>query len=452
MAATWERLAFSDDIKPATEIEVLELGTATYDDVQDFINFFGSRTVVDGGGAITDNGDGTAAVAALKAWCKTSHSDTATGVFFDYAGGNTAELTDLTTNYIFLDYNEGTPQLVVSTVVNTYGSMQDHIRLGTVYRDGLRLHTVKAASYIAAPQKYHMHFVEDEGAHRVSGMIATSTGTRNLSITAGAIYRGIDRNTTLAFDTSRTGTADADEVNKLHDADGDFTTGDVGKSVWNVDDSSYVNVTAYVDSGELTLAVDGFPDGNEAYLMDWWTYWYYDGAAWVAVEAQTQIDNAQYNNIAAGLANLVANRFGVHWVYMDLEGHHFHVIYGQGNYTAVQAEEAAVPSMLPNIVTGFCTIIAKIICQQGTDVLTIAYPWTSTFATSLATDHGSLAGLGDDDHTQYLLRAATDVSTDGWVINEDDMASDDDTKVPTQQSVKAYVDAEIAKAIAMGTL
>lgn len=37
----------------------------------------------------------------------------------------------------------------------------------------------------------------------------------------------------------------------------------------------------------------------------------------------------------------------------------------------------------------------------------------------------------------------TDTSTAGWgfVIDEDDMRSDLDTKVPTQQSVKAYVDA-----------
>ena len=39
---------------------------------------------------------------------------------------------------------------------------------------------------------------------------------------------------------------------------------------------------------------------------------------------------------------------------------------------------------------------------------------------------------------------ATDASGYGWVIDEDDMTSDSATKVPTQQSVKAYVDAEIA--------
>lgn len=38
------------------------------------------------------------------------------------------------------------------------------------------------------------------------------------------------------------------------------------------------------------------------------------------------------------------------------------------------------------------------------------------------------------------LNTATDVSGKSWVIDEDAMGSDDATKVPTQQSVKAYVD------------
>jgi len=38
------------------------------------------------------------------------------------------------------------------------------------------------------------------------------------------------------------------------------------------------------------------------------------------------------------------------------------------------------------------------------------------------------------------LNADTDISANGWVLDEDNMASDDATKVPTQQSVKAYVD------------
>ncbi|MFY9328397.1 MAG: hypothetical protein WAO76_10320 [Georgfuchsia sp.] len=61
--------------------------------------------------------------------------------------------------------------------------------------------------------------------------------------------------------------------------------------------------------------------------------------------------------------------------------------------------------------------------------------------------------LFEDD---AVLVADTDVSGAGWVLDEDDMASDDATKCPTQQSVKAYVDAQIAlvlkKAGILGTL
>jgi hypothetical protein len=45
--------------------------------------------------------------------------------------------------------------------------------------------------------------------------------------------------------------------------------------------------------------------------------------------------------------------------------------------------------------------------------------------------------------TDAVLATTTDVSTDSWVLDEDNMASDDDTKVPTQQSVKAYVDSAV---------
>ncbi len=48
----------------------------------------------------------------------------------------------------------------------------------------------------------------------------------------------------------------------------------------------------------------------------------------------------------------------------------------------------------------------------------------------LQTDDSNTVHVDDDDASQY-----------GFVIDEDNMASDDDTLLPTQQSVKAYVDA-----------
>ena len=63
------------------------------------------------------------------------------------------------------------------------------------------------------------------------------------------------------------GAADSDEANKLHDADGAFTAAMVGATVWNVTDETYTTVSAFVDSGELTLTDDIMVDGDETYII-----------------------------------------------------------------------------------------------------------------------------------------------------------------------------------------
>jgi hypothetical protein len=63
---------------------------------------------------------------------------------------------------------------------------------------------------------------------------------------------------------------------------------------------------------------------------------------------------------------------------------------------------------------------------------------------SLAVATSALAGLESAaDKTRLDKTVLTDdinVKANSWVIDEDDLSSDLDTKVPTQQSVKAYVD------------
>ena len=403
----------------ATDVEVSELSTATYDDVQDYISFFGDRTLLSGG-VISDNGDGTAAMASCTAWLKVSDSDTAVGVFLNFAGDGSIALTDQLTSHIYLDYNGGTPQVVVATDMATHGFKQDHLHLATVFREGTTLHIHPSDKLgIGRMGRINMHHSEESVAHRANGIVTSGTGTRQLAVTAGVLYEGLNRHTSLPFDTSRSGTADFNEANKLHDAGADFAATDVGKSVHNTTDDVYGLITAFIDSTELTLATDAFPDGNEAYHVDWWSYWYYDGdlgpAAWVEVPGTTQIDNVQYNAVATGLANLTANRYGVHWVFMDIDGTHLHIVYGQGNYKANEAEEAGVPSSLPDIVTNYSFLIAKIINQQGTNTLITAYPWFDTLPSTMATDHGSLGGLEDvADHAYALLHNGTRALSGAW--------------------------------------
>lgn len=68
---------------------------------------------------------------------------------------------------------------------------------------------------------------------------------------------------------SRTGTADEDKSNALvDDAKTQFVdVVDIGKVIYNTDDRTWAVVTAFVDTGELTLSKDIMVDGDENYQM-----------------------------------------------------------------------------------------------------------------------------------------------------------------------------------------
>lgn len=68
---------------------------------------------------------------------------------------------------------------------------------------------------------------------------------------------------------------------------------------------------------------------------------------------------------------------------------------------------------------------------------------TSAASVSIDITESQINNLG----TIVTLNADTDVSGNSWVIDEDNMTSNLDTKVPTQQSVKAYVDAAVTGAL-----
>lgn len=103
-------------------------------------------------------------------------------------------------------------------------------------------------------------------------------------------------------------------------------------------------------------------------------------------------------------------------------------VVGGGGYTDEQAQDA-VGGILSAEFTyddaGNAISINSISADKITDGSTNK-AFTATEKTNLAK-----ATLNDD----------TDISANSWVIDEDNMSSDSATKVPTQQSVKAYVDA-----------
>lgn len=116
------------------------------------------------------------------------------------------------------------------------------------------------------------------------GLLIDDPDAKNISIVGNEICAcsgwGINNNNSFStnrrievtgnvlIDNAITGTADQDEANKLHDADGAFTVSMVGQVVKNTDDVTEGVITGFVDSGELDLDSDVFPDGDEAYSIN----------------------------------------------------------------------------------------------------------------------------------------------------------------------------------------
>lgn len=332
-------LSFGD----ASSGAMARIAGSTYSTIQHMQDIFHS-TGVSTGGTITDDGDGTITVAAGTGLIRATDSDVAQILWTDWSaesGANVA-LTDNDMNYIYVEYNAGSPQVVATTTVRTDDNT--NVLLGTIYREGTTLHITETAKPQVGDHALRMinRLKAVAPYARESGGILSETGTRNIAVTAGTWWHGLTKFTTSSLDTSVSGT---------------------------------------------------------------FRYFYRDGATgWTEVTAQTQIDNTQYDNNSGTLATLSNNKYGVHWVYLGQDSDYY-VLYGQGDYTRSEAENADAPaSNPPHFAESHAKLIGKIVILKSASTFTSVISAFDTFLnTSTAQDHGSLSGLTDDDHTQYSL-------------------------------------------------
>lgn len=321
---------------------------STYESVQDWVNTTQSSGKISGGG-FTDNANGSITVGAGKGFIRATDDELAEVMFFDWAENVNVALTDNSANYIIVTY--GSPSTISATVTKSDGNNRNVILLGKVFRVGTELHFVEAGMVLSEATKRVLTFVTQVHGEvvRASGSVVSEVATRYIATTDGVVFGGLTRITLSGIDTSGAPTFEY---------------------------FSYIN-GAWTDSDE------------------------------------SQIDNTQYNKMtpegSESLDSLTSNRYGVHWVYVCSDGH-VQVVYGQGNYTLIGSELAQPPSGLPAQISEFSFLAAKIIIQEGTSTFhSLESAYDTFFTPAGAADHGELAGLADDDHTQYHndARAAT---------------------------------------------
>lgn len=294
------------------------------------------------GGEVTDNADGTVAVAAASMCLRATDSDSAEMWITSTIAVASLALTDNTMHWIYAEYNGGAPQIVAVTSERT--DINTNAIIATVYREGTTAHiTDRRVPVGGTSQKASARWLETRGATHASGSAISETGTRNFALTAGNFWLGLQEVNTGPFDSSG---------------------------------------------------------------ADRFSAFYRDGiGGWTEQTAQAALSNTQYDDGSGVLASLSGTRKAVHWLYCTVEGETW-VIYGRGNYTTNQAANATPPAdNPPAFAEQHAFLVGKVTVERNAAVfLAIESAFVQVFAPGAVTSHSDLSNLTvDGDHTNLSL-------------------------------------------------
>ena len=339
----------------ADAITIDVIGSPSIDNVEEFhSNILSAGTLcID---LITDGGDGTITVSSGSGFIRAIDLDSAPLLSFEWASSSSIAINDDVLTYVYLDYNGGSPIIKTTTDRNDI-SDNCEVCIGHAYKESgsLTIHTrTGGLNTCDITRRIDRRIKDLRNFERSSGMVTSESGVRNITITAGEGWRGLDRFTTLAQNTSGSG--------------------------------------------------------------DTFTYWYRDGGGgWTKVIDQTQIDNTQYDDGSGTLQTLNTNKYGVHWVFLCNDGH-IDIVYGQGDYKLAEAQIAEVPSGLPDKINKFDLIIAKIIIKKNDATFTeVATAFEIFFPRSEVINHNDLGNLdgGKVDEYYHLENVEHSALVDG---------------------------------------
>jgi hypothetical protein len=327
------------------DAKMARIGTPTYPTIQNMQDTFHSSGSIDFAG-ITDAGGGNIDVPAGSGLIRATASATAQLLSFDWPASSGLAIPSDTIRYVGIEYNAGSPQVTVRTT-NNFNYYTDFI-LGTIINEGGVLH-IENAGHVVGDHANTMiqRIVETVGIARANnngGIILSETGTRNVAMSAGVLWERLSKFTISALDTS---------------------------------------------------------------VADTFDRYYRDGVGGHTKQSsQTQWNNTQYDDGTGTLATLGANKYGVQWFYVSLEAELVSMFGTVEHNSLAEAEDENPPTDLPNRLVEHSILIGSIIFVKSAGTASIVRSaFDSPLGGAVVTDHGSLGGLSDDDHSQYALLA-----------------------------------------------
>ena len=342
-----------------SQMDLQRSGNSTYHSVQDWLNTYSAGMVR--GGVIASADASKITVTAGNGLFAIGTLDTDPIAFADWASLDATAVTDQRVTWVAANYNSGTPTITLYTgatsldsTVPTAINYQDVFPLGYVTRNGTELYVTNnprrmqdVVGGLNARFYQTLPLARDE---KLGGLILGETGTRNITLSGGALWDRSNKFTINSIDTSGAGV---------------FST-------W------------YRNSG------NGFIETENV-------------KAW---------PNTQYDNGSGTLQTVAANRFANQWWYLSTEGR-LAMLYGRAIYTtATLAAAGQAPATLPLPIATHYRLIARVTFQGSAATYTaIDSAFSNTFATSAASTHNNLTGLQGGTAGEYYHLNSNQYST-----------------------------------------
>lgn len=292
----------------------------------------------------TNNGDGTANIASGVSLLRTSVSMFSNLNEYNISAVTNQTFTDNATNYVYSDYNGGTPIISVttdSTQINTLTTtlMYSVVRVGTsLYYNNFIGQNVDSNGKLRRRLSTIERFAYGNGA-------VISATNRKPALTAGVFFSGLIRLPTPAFDCN---------------------------------------------------------------VADTFTYVYYNGSTYTRTTGQTEINNTQYvsggvlttmanNRFRTDFVYLLIDNPTQLWVVMGTVEHH----------TLAAARSQSQPANLPPELSGLGQLVGRFIIEKSATTMDISSNFTTTFVAGSALNHNDLPNIqGGSTTERYHLTAA----------------------------------------------
>jgi hypothetical protein len=320
------------------------------------------------GGDFTDLGTGSIRIDAGTLVIRETNSSTANLISSSF-NQTDIELTDQDTSYIYAEYDNGTGLTTIKATVTKTPTINGNnaIPLGKVYREGTSLNLYRDGyNFVDFQKKVNQRFNTPNEISLLNGGLVSESDPLELAVTGATLFGGVNKQTTSAIDTSGT---DTFEYYKQKSGGG----------------FEYISQTA------------------------------------------TTLNNTQYDN-AGTLTSLSTNNYRVDFSYLNFSGELL-VLIGNTQYNKlVDAQVATPPTTLPEHISEFSTLLARIIVQEGeANIIEIDNRNAITFSTSGTIVHNettSLQGGTTDEYYHLTASEYTNLKKESMVIVVGDETTD----------------------------